>query len=110
MDDISQKLSAILNDPEGMEKIKAMAENLLGNSGTSKQEEPLDDLGIDMVTLTKMVNMMKNRKDESDRVKLLLALRPHLSEEKQQKVDTAVKILKLLDIAPLFKEMGILNL
>ena len=54
--------------------------------------------------------MMKNRKDESDRVKLLLALRPHLSEEKQQKVDTAVKILKLLDIAPLFKEMGILNL
>ncbi len=109
MDDISQKLSAILNDPEGMEKIKAMAENMLGGS-EPKKEEPLDDLGIDMITLTKMVNMLKNKREESDRVKLLLALRPHLSEEKQQKVDTAVKILKLLDFAPLFKEMGILNL
>ena len=110
MDDISQKLSAILNDPEGMEKIKTLAENMLGGSEPQKQEGPLDDLGIDMITLTKMVNMLKNKREESDRIKLLLALRPHLSEEKQQKVDTAVKILKLLDIAPLFKEMGILNL
>ena len=47
MDDISQKLSAILNDPEGMEKIKTLAENMLGGSEPQKQEGPLDDLGID---------------------------------------------------------------
>ncbi len=110
MEDIAQKLSAILNDPEGMERIKSMAENILGNSEEKEEHQSLNDLGIDIAALTKMMNMLKNKREDNDRIKLLLALRPHLSEEKQQKVDMAVKILKLLDLAPLFKEMGILNL
>ena len=109
MDDISEKLSAILNDPEGMEKIKKMAENLLGES-QPKEKEPLEEIGLDMATLTRAIGLLKNNNKENERVKLLLALKPHLSSEKRERVDTAVKILKLLDMAPLLKEMGIFNI
>ncbi len=109
MDDISERLSNILNDPEGMEKIKKMAENMLGAS-EEKEKEPLEEMGLDMSALTKAMGLLKNKNKENDRVKLLLALKPHLSLEKRERVDTAVKILKLLDMAPLLKEMGIFNI
>ena len=108
-DNISEKLSAILSDPEGMEKIKKMAENLLGES-QAKEKEPLEEMGLDMASLTRVIGLLKNNNKENERVKLLLALKPHLSPEKREKVDTAVKILKLLDMAPLLKEMGIFNI
>lgn len=109
MDDIGEKLSAILNDPEGMEKIKKMAENMLGTS-EQKEKEPLEELGVDLSTLSRAMSLLKNKSTENDRIKLLLALKPHLSAEKRDRVDTAVKILKLLDMAPLLKEMGIFNI
>lgn len=107
MEDLSEKLSAILNDTEGMEKIRKMAESMFGNE-EEKKKEPIEELGFDMATLTRAIGILKNK--ENDRVKLLLALKPHLSTEKQERVDTAVKILKLLDMAPLLKDMGILNI
>ncbi len=109
MDDISEKLSAILNDPEGMEKIKKMAESMLGTT-EEKSKEPLEEIGLDMASLTRAIGLLKNQNKENDRVKLLLALKPHLSLEKRERVDSAVKILKLLDMAPLLKEMGIFNI
>lgn len=109
MDDISERLSALLNDPEGMEKIKKMAENMLGPK-EEKVSEPLEEMGLDMASLTRAIGLLKNKNEENDRVKLLLALKPHLSLEKRERVDVAVKILKLLDMAPLLKEMGIFNI
>ena len=47
MDDISEKLSALLNDPDGMNKIKSMAENLLGTKAEQPQKNSADDLDID---------------------------------------------------------------
>lgn len=40
---------------------------------------------------------------------LLQALRPHFSEERQKKVDDAIRILGLVKILPLLKESGILD-
>jgi len=38
-----------------------------------------------------------------------LALNPHLSEESQRRVDTAVKILRVIDLLPALKESGLLE-
>ena len=40
---------------------------------------------------------------------LLKALRPHLSHEKQQKLDRAVKLLKLYNVFTAMRENGMLN-
>jgi hypothetical protein len=40
---------------------------------------------------------------------LLLALKPHLSAERQQKVDKAIKLLKLIAVWNMAKESGLLD-
>ncbi len=115
MPDLTEQLSSILSDPAGMEKIKAMAQSLLGsesveavpNPNTTPIEEMSNGL-VDVGALAKMAQMLNTRKDD-DRVRLLLALRPHLSYEKQLRVDKAVKMLKLLDLAPMLSSLGILE-
>ena len=105
MDDLSEKLSSLLNDPQGMDRIKEMAQNLLGQSNNTPEPEtgPDPDLG----KLAKMLSLIKGPSGNDDRVKLLLALKPNLSKERQQKVDSAIKILKLIELAPLLKDAGI---
>lgn len=109
MDELNERLSALLSNPEGMEKIKAMAQNLIGSPLPESPPTPSEDPGIDIGAVTKMLTLLKNNKDD-DRVRLLLALKPNLSPEKQQKVDSAIKILKLIDLAPLLKDVGLFNL
>lgn len=117
MSDLTEQLSSILSDPAGMERIKAMAQSLLSsNSGQSDQQQEPQAVPstqtppqIDLSGIANMAKMLGSRKDDS-RVNLLLALRPHLSQEKQLRVDKAVKMLRLLDLAPLLSQAGIFEL
>ena len=47
---------------------------------------------------------------ENEKTRLLLALKPHLSNERQKRVEKAVKILKLLELAPMLGELGLFSL
>ena len=112
MDDLNQKLSQILNDPESMNRVRQMAESILSDE---KQEEnsAADSIfsafsGQDLGNIMSIVSKLNNQQDDA-RTSLLLALRPHLSEAKQEKVDTAIKILRLLDLLPILKESGVLG-
>ena len=105
MDELSEKLSSLLSDPQGMDKIKEMAQNLLGQ--TSNAPEPETDPDPDRGKIAKILSLIKGPSGNDDRVKLLLALKPNLSKERQQKVDSAIKILKLIELAPLLKDAGI---
>lgn len=114
MDELGDKLSAILNDPESMERVKQMAQSLLGGeeesaatpSISASPAETNDDINIKQII--SLFSKMKNTADDS-RVQLIYALRPHLSEERRARADTAVKMLKLLDMLPLIKESGLLK-
>ena len=41
MDDISEKLAGILNDPESMERVRRMAEGLLGAENSEEKTNAL---------------------------------------------------------------------
>ena len=120
MDDMSARLSEILNDPAAMEKVRAMAEGLLGEKAAeSKQSDPVSDLnslipasGLDSAQIGNIIKIMStlNSTRDNTREKLLLALKPHISESRRDKVDAAVKLLRLIEALPLLKESGILNL
>ena len=103
LDDLSTLLSGILNSPEGMENLKNAASALLKGS-EEKTEDGLSPAQI--AGMVKIVSAIKNRK-EDDRTKLLLALRPHLSEERRKRLDEAVKFLKIADVIPIIKGAGI---
>ncbi len=116
MDDISQRLAEILNDPESLNRVREMAEGLLGNQKSEPQQPSAPDIssalaggGLDAAQIAKIMSVMSRLKSGSDdsRSNLLLALKPHLSAPRQEKVDTAIKLLKLIDLLPLLKDSGL---
>lgn len=110
MDDLNQKLEGILSDPGSMEKVRQMAEQLLG----SKEEEPVsaDTGGIDPSFIKKLMPVFNKLNSETNdkRTALLLALKPNLSKERRAKVDAAVKLIKLIDMLPYLKECGLFDI
>lgn len=111
MDELSEKISQMLNDPASMEQIRSMASSLFSGDEPAQgggNVQGGDDGILDPAMLMKVAGILKRNVDD-DRAKLLFALRPHLSAERQKRVDKAVKILKLVSLIPIFKEQGILD-
>ena len=110
MDDLNQKLSQILNDPESMNRVREMAEDILGENPKPKPKDDISDFinDSDLVNVMSLVTRLNSNSNDS-RSTLLTALKPHLSEPKREKVDTAIKILRLLELLPILKESGVLG-
>ena len=112
MDDLNRKLEDILNDPESMNRVRHMAGAILGDDGADRQKpdenEPDSFSGIDIERIMGIVSRIENRENDN-RTKLLLALKPHLTDKRREKVDSAVKLLKLIEALPLLKEAGIFD-
>ena len=120
MDDINRKLEDILNDPESMERVRQMAGALSGGQSDVKQYgggvcqvsttmyNAVVKSDLDVGRMMNLISRLENRENDN-RAKLLLALKPHLTGKRQEKVDSAVKLLKLIEALPLLKEAGIFD-
>ena len=65
--------------------------------------------GADMIALVSRLGpLLSQVNQEDDSTRLLRALRPMLSEQRRQKIDEAVKILQLMRLLPLLRDMGAL--
>lgn len=104
---LADKLSEILNDPDGMAKIQSMAQSLLGDGAATKTAAPALPM-VDGAALGTILSALRDSGND-DRSRLLLALRPHLSEERRERVDKAVRLLRLWSVVPLLKDSGILS-
>ena len=106
---LEEQLSGLLSDPEGMARLKSMAENLFGGappSDPAPTELQSDALSVDPASIARIASLLKPAKDD-DSIRLLFALRPHLTPEKQTRLDSAVKMLRLLKMAPRLRELGL---
>ncbi len=128
MDDLAKQLTSLIESPEGADLIKALTSGLL--SGGAEASSPASSLPVppapptapekdggllegisglpmgELGAFLKISNILKSAQ-EDDRARLLLALRPLLSPERQARVDKAVKLMKILQILPLLKETGL---
>jgi len=115
MDDLTEKLASVLNDPESMNKVRLMAESILGDSDKNQEatQNTLDFSSLlkaeEMQSVFSIISRLKSGGNDP-RSQLLNALKPHLSEPRREKVDTAIKILKMIELLPLLSESGILKL
>ncbi len=115
MDDISEKLAGLLNDPDTMDRVRKMAENILGGEQQAAipQTNSLDNIGSmlgadELQSIVSIIGRL-NQSGGDTRTQLLTALKPHLSEPRREKVDTAIKILKMIEVLPLLKDSGLLK-
>lgn len=75
--------------------------------GTQQPQQQSSLPAIDMGTLMKIQGALSRLSKSDKNVDLLMALKPHLSEERSKKVDDAVKIMQLIKLLPLIKESGL---
>ena len=112
MDDMMGKINEILSDEESMAQIKQLAEMLgVGMNGDAAPppENSSGDGGFDFAKIMQLQGLAQSATQNDKNANLLLALQPHLSEERQVKVTRAVKILKLLSVISAAKQAGILD-
>lgn len=118
MEDIAQKISELLADPDGISKIKSVAESLFGDDAkpastpTPNETDSGGFLLPDGFDISKIMGLMSvfNNQQRDRRSDLLMALKPHLSIQRQERVDKAVKLLKIVSMLPVLKEQGLLDL
>ena len=118
MADIQDKINEILSNPEALRQVQSLSEQLglAGNAPEKPQPPekknelslPTDFMNDDIAkSLIKILPAVKSIGCEDDTTRLLNALRPFLSCEKQEKLDKAEKMLKLFKILPLLKDINI---
>lgn len=117
MEDLTGRLSELLNSPEGLEQIKNVAGMLGLSGGLPGAAEPAaipsaapTPVSNDMMSsFMKFAPLLGRLQGDDETTRFLAALRPMLGEERQKKLDEAVKILRLIRLLPLLKDTGIFS-
>lgn len=111
MDDMQAKMGAILNNPEMMQKIMAMAQSLNQSSGEKQEEKPpqhdppsqqaggfnMPDIDISM--LQKLSGFARQTGVDKNQQTLLKALNPYLSRQRITKLEKAMRAAKMASAA-----------
>ncbi len=122
MEDIGEKISNLLNSPDGMDRLKSLAEGLFSQNASDTSEMQKQNPQSNEISLPD--NLLQNfdniggimrlakilgKKQQDSRIDLLYALKPHLSKERAKRVDKAISILKIAAILPILREEGLLD-
>lgn len=104
--DISEILSSLTDDD--IKQLKSAANSILGNA--SKQETKNDNQNIFPADLMGNIGKISNAFSQDDeKTEFIKALKPLLSEDRQQRADEVIKILRIIQIIPILKDSGLLN-
>ena len=74
-----------------------------------KQEEGSGEGGFDFSAVAGLLGMLHSLNQEDDSVRLLRALKPLLSSGRRERVEQAVKMLRLMNLLPILAESGLLS-
>ncbi len=127
MSDLSSQISQILGNPEMVEQIKNLsglfgqsADSVSSSAEKSQQSQPsvpaqtsspLDLLGSDgLQTAMRFMPILNELRQEDDTTRLLRAIKPFLSPERQEKLEEAIKLLRIIRILPFLRNQGLMNL
>lgn len=125
MDNLNDIINSLSADDINM--LKGVASSILGDStDTAEQQKPqmnnakqntpqqsgvpalaglgLDGIDFNMIMKAKTIFEKMNNTSNKN-VDLIMALKPHLSPETQNKADQAMRILKLFEVLPLLREL-----
>lgn len=102
MENMEEKLNAMLNDPETMQKVMSMAQSL--GLGTNPPEPPKQSQNpsapdIDIAMLQKFSGIAKQGNIDKEQQALLRALSPYLTKERIRKLENAMRAAKMAKVA-----------
>ena len=108
MDQMEEKLGAILNNPQMMQQIMTMAHSL-GQQNPPK-EVPPQTTNFDPKLLVHLSGLAKQNQTTGEEQALLKALCPYLRSDRIQKLEKAMRAAKMAKFASGFLNTGGLQL
>lgn len=127
-ENLMDKIQDLLSDPESMQQISELAQMLQPGSESPEKSTPSYGAeltkphretntsggaasmgGIDAGMLMQMGELMRSTGNSDKNTALLLALRPHLGEQRQQRIDKALRLLKLWAVFQTMQKTGMLQ-
>ncbi len=103
-DDLSEKIRAVLSDPESAAKIAAIASSL-GVSGAAEKQPPQEDVPAAVPTAALPAQLPFNRGNDKNTA-LLHAIKPFLREEKRDKLDSLIRAMSVAELISGLKRGG----
>ena len=104
MESLEDKLSSVLNNPQLMQQIMAMASSMGQSSPPPQKQEPppvsLPD--IDPALISQLANFSSGIAVDNDQRALLNALCPYISRERVSRLERAMRAAKLAGMATAF--------
>ena len=111
-DELSRKIDALLNSPDGMEKIRSTmaALGLTPEGAAEKPPEPpavsseapaAGDGGLG--GLLNLAPLLGSLGGDDQNTALLKALRPYLHDGREKRLDDSIKLLQLMKLLPLLQ-------
>ena len=98
MEDMENKISQILSNPESMAQIMQMAQSLMGTQSADPVQkadsEPQNEIPQAITALIRQANHM-DRKEEA----LLSAIQPYLRPGRREKIEKAMRVAHLSRLA-----------
>lgn len=97
MAELEDKLNALLSDPDSMAQVMQMAQQLSAAMGSPQEGSPAPPLtepdGAEARLLQRLLPLVQEySRGDSRTMQLLMALRPFLRPEKQEKVEQAARL------------------
>lgn len=105
--DINEILSSLT--PDDIAQLKNVASSLMGTDQNESKKEQSQQNIFSPEMLGNLGKIGSAMSGDDQRTALLKALKPMLSEERQQKADEAIKIMKIIRLIPLLRESGLLG-
>jgi len=109
MDDIMEKLGDLLSDEESVRQLSELAQMIRADTDEKAGETEASGANADLGDIMKISGLLSSFTAKDSNTELLLALRPHLTEKRQVRVDKAIKLMKLISVWEQAKENGMLN-
>ena len=101
-----QQIKNALADPDIMQKVSGVLAGLSGGSGIAESQSAPSIPGLSgLSNLSSFPQNLTNPMPQDDRTRLLLAIKPFLSEKRAPYMDSAVNILKLVSIGKIGKDL-----
>ena len=111
MDELEEKLGAILNDPKMMQNIMAMAQSLSQDPGTqAKSGAGNSGMEFDAAMFQKLGSMANSASIDPSQKQLLNALSPFVNQSRVSKLEKAMRAAKMAKLASTFLNSGGLQL
>lgn len=106
MDEMEEKLGAILNDPQMMSQIMAMAQTMSAQQASEQKTEPQKPRQeqravpeVDLAMIQKIAGFARQNNIDREQQALLKALSPYLQQGRIRKLERAMRAAKLAKFA-----------